>query len=177
MTRLATSLSLLTVLLISHESQLAAGELPPTVRAAFAKFIGEWDTEFTAGGTAIKGTTSVKWSDNGSSLILNSKSPSAVSGQELTSTEIFGWDGAREIVVERGFMSDGSSISATHPVSDDEWTSPATGWWFVDGKPHYEETVRTFQWKSPDELHIEIKFITPAANRTQVIKCVFRRKS
>jgi hypothetical protein len=111
------------------------------------------------------------------SLIMNSKVADSVSGNELSSTEMFGWDAARDVVVEHGFNDDGSWLSATHPASDDgEWTSPSHGWRLVEGKPVFGESVRHFKWKSKDELNIKIKVIAPVAEQGLDVECVFRRK-
>jgi hypothetical protein len=172
-----TLLSSILVLIISQVSQARADEMPAVVRSALGRFVGDWDVDFMINGATLKTTAVVKWSDNKVSLILSLKGKDPVTGEDFSTTEIFGWDGAREVVVEHGFTSDGSSISATHPVNEDgEWTSPAHGWRLVEGKHIYEETVRYFKWKSDDELQIEIKNAVPAAERGQVVKCVFRRK-
>lgn len=177
MTRRMTLLSSVLVLTIFQITQATADEMPAETRKALARFVGEWTLEFKIGDVNLKGDATVKWSDNKMSLVLNSKLTDSVSGKEISSTEIFGWDGAREVVVEQGFTSDGSSISATHPASDDaEWTSLAHGWRIVEGKPTYGESVRNFKWKSADELTIEIKVIAPVAERSYDSKCVFRRK-
>ena len=130
MTRRMTLFAFVLVLIISQVSQATPNEMPAVTQKALSKFVGEWTLEFKIGDVILKGDANVKWSDNKMSLVLNSKVTDSASGTVISSTEIFGWDSAREVVVEQGFMSDGSSISATHPASGDdaEWTSPAHGW-------------------------------------------------
>lgn len=177
MTQRMTLLSAVLVMIVVQISQAKADDLPAGTRKVLARFVGEWTLEFKVGDLTLKGDATVKWSDNKMSLVMSTKVTEPASGKEISSTAVFGWDGAREIVIEHGFVSDGSSVLATHPASDDaEWTSPATGWKLVEGKPTYEESVRDFKWKSADELNIEIKVIAPVAERGQVIKCVLTRK-
>lgn len=177
MTRRMTLLSSVLLLIVSHISQATADEMPVGTRRTLARFVGEWTLEFKVGDVTLKGDATVKWSDNKMSLIMSSKVTESAGVKETSSTTVFGWDAAREVVIEHGFNSDGSSVLATHPAIDDaEWTSPATGWKLVDGKPTYGESVRYFQWKSADELNIEIRVTAPVAERGQNIKCVLCRK-
>lgn len=165
------------VLCLSFAPQAVAQVMPDHVHKALGKLVGGWTMETVVGDRKFMSVANFKWSDDQTCLIGSAKGKSFVTGEDITTTEILGWDEAKKLVVEYAINGDGSGGTGTYMISEDgQWTGPLNGFSIIEGAPVYFEVFRLFNWKSDDEVQVKLTHMVGSAQRSPDMTVTFRRK-
>jgi hypothetical protein len=152
--RRATFMLAVTMILVLTTHAQAEG-IPETVKQQLGRLVGKWTIDSRVGDTTTaQARLSSQWSPNEDCVIWHWSGKGPVTGNSSTMSGMLGWDGHKNRVFERGFSSDGQTFTASHDISEKEWLSPTKGTQLMDGSFKEETSLRTFEWKSDDELTI-----------------------
>ena len=154
MRTLSTSLIVVCLLMSSFVSQAGAQAIPPHVKDAITKLVGEWTCETEIDGKKSPWEFFCQLSPDETSVTYYWSGTDIHTGKKNSGSGILGWDATKQLVVELEIDADGTTFSSTHHILENgEWRSPTVGSTMIDGKPVHLESLRFFTFTGDGEWH------------------------
>ena len=149
--------------------------IPETARKSMGQLVGVWEIEEQVDGEMSKSKIDGKWNHDKTAVVYFGRGRDRLTKKPFTWTGLIGWDGKRKVLVEYSVASNGELFNSTLDTSKENWRSPTKGTSLIEGQYKRFKTLRTFKWKSPDELVIIGRSTTVDGESVPDTTATFRR--